>query len=272
MTFFQTLTAAINDVALNGFDSAARVATWIRKIREAAVASLVPESVVEDQLQKAFRSTYKRLVDDGTIMKYHPGVARFTLDRVKPALRAELDRRLMASRELIRLNRAAAIEKTTQRFSGWATSVPPGGTGMTDKVETKESVRKALASLPFEERRVATDQGHKFVSNLSDILAIDSGAIAATWNSNWRQRNYQYREDHKERDGQVYVVRGNWALEKGLMKTDGHEYTDAIEKPGEFVYCRCTYTYIYNLRALPPDMLTDKGRTELARLRASIDA
>lgn len=267
--FYRTITQAVADLTEHGFDSAERVQYWIQQIRAAAYASMTPTHVLEEQLAATFRGIYQRQIERGGILKQHPGVGRFTLERVKPRLRAELDRRLMASRELIKLNRAAAIEKTTQRFSGWATSIPAGGTDAADKVEVKATVRKALAQLPFEERRVAVDQGHKFVANLNNILAVDGGALAAEWHSHWRQANYNYRRDHKERDEHIYVIRGNWALAKGLMKMDGHGYTDEITAPGEEVFCRCSYRYIYSLRSLPPGMVTEKGRAELERVRVA---
>jgi len=270
MTFYEVLTAAVADLTEHGFDSAERVTTWIRKIKEAAIASLVPPAIVEEQLHKAFRHTYHKLVEAGQILERHPGVSKFTLQRVAPRLHAELDRRMTASRELIKLNRAAAIEKTTQRFAGWATSIPPGGTDAADRAKTKTEVRKALASLPFEERRVHIDQAAKFAGNLSEILALDSGAIAGRWASHWRQKNYDYREDHKLRDDKVYVVRGNWALTKGLMKVDEHQYTDEITKPGEEIFCRCSYTWIYSLHALSPGMVTEKGRAELTKAKAYV--
>ena len=267
-SFQAAITAAVRDLSEHGYDSQERVEYWSRIIREAAVHSMIPEYRLEEQLSRMFGATYRRLVDDGQILKRHPGVARFTLERIKPKLRAELDRRRMASANLIKLNRAKMIEQTVQRYQGWATSVPPGGSDAVPKAEIKEGIRKPLASLPFEERRVHIDQAHKFVANLHNIVATDTGALAARWVSHWRQKNYNYREDHKERDGHIYVMRGNWALERGLMKLDGHQYTDEITMVGEEVFCRCSYTYLYSLLDLPPGMVTDKGRDELRRAKA----
>lgn len=270
--FYRVVSEAVAEMAETGFDSAERLAYWIQRIREAAIRSMTPTHVLEAALNATFREKYRKLIEAGGITKFHPGVARFTVDRLKPKLRRELDRRLMASRELIKLNRAAAIEKTIQRFSGWATSIPDGGSDVVKKRETKADIRKALASLPFEERRVATDQGHKFVASLSNIIATDGGAIALTWQSHWRQANYNYRHSHKERDGKVYVLRDNWAISQGLMRLDGHQYYDQITAVGEEVNCRCNAVYIYSLRSLPPDMVTPKGRESLARARALINA
>jgi hypothetical protein len=266
-SFYAVLTAAVNDLSLHGFDGIERVESWVKKIRAAAIASMIPEYMLDEQLKATFKASYTRLVERGTILKYHPGVSKFTLSKVAPALRKELDKQIMASANLIKLNREAAIQKTLQRFSGWSTSIPVGGTEQTDRVETKTEIRKALAQLPFQERRVAIDQGHKFISNLNNIIANDAGAIALRWHSHWRQTNYDYREDHKERDDKVYVIRGNWALDLGLMKLDGHQYYDEITAVGEEVSCRCFTTYIYSLRSLPPDMLTEKGRAKLAEVR-----
>lgn len=261
------LTEAVTDMAENGFDSVERVAYWTSRIREAAEASMAAPHVLEQMLKDAMAAVYRKMVERGEILKRHPGVMRFTLERVRPQLRAELDRRIMASANLIRLNREQAIDKTVQRFQGWCTSIPNGGTKAFDKREQKAAIKKSMSQLPFEERRVLIDQGHKLNAALSEILATDTGAIALTWHSRWRQPGYNYREDHKERDGLVYALRGSWALEKGLMKAGPDGYYDQITSVGEEPFCRCFAQWIYNIRDLPPDMVTAKGRDELERVR-----
>jgi len=70
----------------------------------------------------------------------------------------------------------------------------------------------------------------------------------------------------------VFLIRGSWAQRRGFVKAGPAGYTDQVEKPGEFVFCRCTYTYLYHLRELPQDMLTKKGAAELDRVRKEIAA
>lgn len=271
-TFFETVSAAIRDFEENGFDSVERLSYWTDKIRQAAVESLVPEYVLDDTLKKTLSGIYRRMVDDGQILKTHLGVSRFTVDRLKPRLRTELDRRMMVSRSLIKLNREQMVEKTVQRFAGWASSVPAGGSRAVEVKDVKDNIRKALTSLPFEERRCVIDQSAKFVSALNDVIATDGGAIAGRWHSQWRRRGYAYRVDHKERDQKVYAIRGNWALQKGLMKPGQDGYTDQITKPAEEVYCGCSYQFLYNLRDLPESMVTARGRESLTEARAKIAA
>ena len=279
-TFQEVLTAAIEDMIEHGFDSAERVAYWVRMIRDAAERSLISPESLDEQLRQGLAAVYKRMVEKDGLVKYHPGIERFTLERIKPSLRAELDRRIMASADLIRLNREQAIDKTIQRFSGWATSVPIGGTDNAAKRETKTRIRKSLASLPFEERRVLIDQGHKLTAAISEILASDGGAIAASWVSHYRQPGYAYRPDHKERDyrengGFPYLIRNSWAHSAGYVKpANGIGYYDEVTAVGQEPFCRCYLIWRYALRDLPAEMLTAKGKAALdqARLAARTDS
>lgn len=270
LNFYETVRAAVADLAEHGFDSIECVNRWVDAIRDAARRTFVSEETLDRTLRATLEAVYRREVTGGGILKMHPGVGRFALMNVAPRLHAELERRMSTSRDLIVLNRKASMEKTEQRFRGWASSVPPGGSKVVDRRGETADVVKALRSLPFEERRVAIDQGHKFLSSLSATLANDGGAIAAIWHSHWRQLNYDYRKDHKERDEKVYLVRNSWAHERGLVKPGDVGYLDEITQAGEEVYCRCYVTYLYALRQLPPEMLTKKGHDEMERVRKEI--
>ena len=210
-SFQEVLNAAISDIAEHGFDSIERIDGWKRKLEQAANESLISAVSMEQKLRDGLAKVYKQAIEKGGIFKYHPGVERFTIERIKPQLRSELDRRIMASASLIKINRQQAIAKTLQRFEGWSTSIPPGGVSAEKRSKVKAETRKSLKQLPFEERRVLIDQGHKLISSISDIIASDGGAIAGRWRSNYRQPGYDYREDHKDRDDHVYLIRDSWA-------------------------------------------------------------
>lgn len=265
--FYRVVRAAIKDLAEHGYDDAQRVARWQAEIRKAAEAMLEPQDRMAGRLRRGLRAMFARLVDRGEVLGKHPGVERFTLEKLRPELTVELDRRIMASANLIKLNREEEISKTLRRFSGWATSIPAGGSEQVDQHAEAEKLRKSMSGLSFRERRVLIDQGHKLTTTVSEIIATDTGAIAAIWHSHWRQQNYDYRETHRDRDEVIYVVRDNWAIKKGLMKLSGRKFTDDVTKPGEEVYCRCYYEWLYNLRDLPQDMITEKGKQALARVR-----
>lgn len=269
MTFYEILTQAVADILDHGFDSEQRVRDWEAKIAFAAAEEMIPEHVLQVHLRNVLTAQYKREVEQGRILKFHPGVSRFTLINLKPRLHAELQRRIMASAQLIKLNRAESIASTLRRFSGWASSVPIGGVEVAKRNEIKGRIKKSLGSLSYEERRVIIDQSHKFSASLNEIIATDGGAIAVKWHSHWRQMGYNYRKDHKERDEKIYLYRNSLARSAGFVKAGEAGYYDDITKVAEEVYCRCFAQYIYALRSLPDDMLTEKGRQEIKKYAIS---
>ena len=266
LSFYDVITEAINDVSEYGFDSKLRIDEWTKKINAALLNSITPETQMNAQLKKSLTSAYSRMVTKGGLTSKY--VSKYDIDKLKPSLRSELDRRIMASANLIKYNRQDMISTTLRRFEGWATSIPKGGSDTVDKVKEKQDIRKALKKVPFEERRVIIDQTHKLIANINQIVAVDTGAIAARWHSHWKQEGYNYRKDHKERDEKIYLVRGSWAKEKGLIKPV-NGYTDQITNVGEEVYCRCNYVYIYNLRQLPEEFLTNEGKKALKASKPS---
>lgn len=272
-TFYETVAAAIKDIAEHGYDSPERLEHWRRLIEAAAASSFVSMDEVERDVRKTMTLAYYRMVTKGGLLRRMPQISAYTLQRLTPQLQSELNRRIISSIDLIKLNRPVAIAKTLQRFSGWATSVPEGGfpsdvrKGTYKYVEVKQDLQKAMASLPFEERRVIIDQNAKLMSAINSTVALGGGAIGAIWQSHKHQKNYDGRPQHNKRDGDLFLVRDSWVIQKGLVKRGAGAYTDSIEQPGEFVFCRCSWVYVFNLRDLPADWLTKKGTETLAAAR-----
>ena len=262
-TFNQVVLAAIADFTLNGFDSIDRLNRWQREItysaEQAAKSSKDIDARLKDHLSRIFVSQ----ITNGNALRKH-SIPKWTLEKLKPQLRLELDRRIMASAQLIKLNRDEMILRTMRRFSGWATSLPTGGSAAIDKREAAGEIKKALKQLPFSERRVMVDQGMKFKASLDNIIATDGGAIAGIWHCR-HGGGYNNRVTHLDRDGHVFVIRGNWAMTDGFMKLDGRQYTDEVTAPAEEINCSCNLQYLYALRDLPASMITEKGRATLAK-------
>ncbi|WP_368763960.1 hypothetical protein [Klebsiella quasipneumoniae] len=274
-TFTRTVREAVKFFLRNGYTSRQELEQWQAIIRQAAESETDDDYMimVSDRLRKA----YDLQVSKAGALERHKGLSRFTLNYMEPKLRSELDRRILASADLIKLNRTAAINKTVQRFSGWATSIPVqdyvgGGLSASSRsgiVANAQHIQKSAEQVDYEARRVMIDQSHKLIANIDNIIATSNNAIAAEWHSHWRQPGYDYREDHKERDKLVYLIRGNWAQKNGYVKAGPAGYLDEITQPGEEVFCRCYVTYLYNLRSIPEDMLTQKGRKFLESMKAA---
>lgn len=167
--------------------------------------------------------SYDVQVGRAEALKRHPGLSRFTVNYLEPKLRAELDRRILSSADLIKLNRQKAIDTTLSRFSGWSSSIPATESialrGMQGSIlETARHIQKSAENMDYEARRVMIDQNRKLIANIDNVIATSNNAIAAEWHSHWRRPGYDYREDHKERDRLFYLIRGNWAQKNGYVK------------------------------------------------------
>lgn len=271
-TYYEIITAAINWFSERGYTSAEDVDYWSEEIRRAAERSMRSEAEIERMVREAMAAVFHKQVDLNGVLRRNPGVSAYTLERVKPELHAELSRRVAASANLIKINRPQAIAKTQQRFRGWATSVPPGGSDRVEKTEIKSDVRKALAQLPFEERRVIIDQSAKLFNAINTTVSTNGGAIGATWHSHKYQRGYDGRPTHNARDGRFFLVRSSWAQEAGLVKPGPDGYTDSVEQPSEWPFCKCSWEFKFSLRSIPDFCLTDKGREALRQARNKIAA
>ena len=254
----KTILNAVADITLFGYTQA-RLLFWQNQIRRAIPGSKLTQAY----LTRVFGNKLNRIV------KKH---ARFTLANVNPRLHAELNSRIVASAELIKLNRDVAINKTLQRFSGWATSIPDGGSTIVDKNKIKADIAKPIKQFSFEERRVAIDQGHKLVGTIEEIVAVDDGAIGGYWQDQGEHDpSYDARKDHLRwtKEEIFFVVPDNWAIKQGLINTHKitkgpvnnnkfYWYDDSVEKVGQAVYCSCFMRWVYNLNKLPPELLTEK--------------
>lgn len=268
MTVFQdVLTAAVRDITENGYDDPARLDDWLRKLRFAAIADLPTPEEIQNRMQLAMQTVFNRTFSKSSMLKYHPGVPTFTIERLKPFARDELDRRIRASVSLIKLNREEAVEKMLRRASGWMTSIPDQGSKVVDKVDVKEHIAKPIQQVKYEARRCQIDQGAKLVAAINEVVAQQNGVIAYRWRSHWRRAGYDYREDHKERDQKIYLVRDSWAKQQGLVKTGASGYYDEITAAAQEPFCQCFVVALYALRDLPEEMLTVKGKDLLEQTR-----
>lgn len=258
MDYRKVVVAAVQDIALHGYDSPERIARWAEAIASSARDTLAPERDLERQLTQVLEQVYRRQVGQRQLLKSHFGAEGFALDRAQYVLRRELEKRLLVAAELVKSNRDLAIKETVRRFQGWATSLPEGGRKL-DRGDAAAAILKYLKNLPSADRRIILDQGRKLASGLSQALAISGNAVGGYWSSKWRQPGYDFREDHRDRDLEFFLLRDNWAITQGFMKLGGHKYTSSITAPGEEPNCQCHYRWVYSLSGVPEACLTKKG-------------
>lgn len=252
--------AALRWFAERGYRSEGELQDWLVRLHLALERELPTNDFTKKQISNALGSVFARDIKHG-IQKRVPGVSRYTIDRIAPSLRAELDRRIFASVDLIRLNKRAATEKTLQRFSGWVTSVPPGGSAVTNLREVATEIVKPAKQVRYEARRVAIDQGHKLSASVAHVVAMQNGAIAGVWHDRGTaDHGYDARPAHLARSGKLFLVKGSWAMDEGLVKKAGLEYYDDLpDQAAVLPFCSCWVEWQTSPKALPEANLTAKG-------------
>lgn len=257
------LLEGLRKFAETGYTSESDLQEWLGRLQHMLESELPTDGESRAILAKTLDAIYKREVNG--IEKRIPGIDRYTLDRVAPNLRAELDKRIFAGVDLIRLNRKTAIEKTLQRFSGWISSIPPAGLAEPQITEAARDITKSITQLKFERRRVAIDQGHKLSAAVAHVVAMGNGAIAGIWHDRGeRDHGYDARPVHLKRSGSFFLVRDSWAMKEGLIRKGSTQYSDDIEQPAELPFCSCYYEYVIDPHDLPSELLTGRGRAWVA--------
>ena len=258
--FRALLHEALKRYAETGPPSDIELQDWLLRIHRELDIEIPTDVESAKILRDVLESIYAREVTYGGVKRRVPDVMQYTIDQVAPQLRAELDRRIFAAADLIKINKAQRKAETLKRFAGWITSVPIGGSSTTDIREVASEIAKPVRQIKYEARRVAIDQGHKLSAAVAHVVSQQNGAIAAIWHDRGEfDKGYDARPEHLRRSGKFFLVRESWAMKEGLIKRGG-PYTDEIEQVGELPYCSCTYEYISSPGRLPDDLLTDKGR------------
>ena len=258
--FRALLTEGLKRFAAEGPPSDVELAVWLERLQR----ELEIEMPTDDESRKALRDVleviYARDVERGGLAKRVPGVDKYTIAQVAPRLRAELDRRIFAAADLIRINKAQRKAQTLQRFAGWITSIPIGGSNETDFRSAAREIAKPISQVKYEARRVAIDQAAKLSAAIAHVVAQQNGAIAAIWHDRGEHdRGYDARPEHLKRSGQLFLVRDSWAMNDGLIRRGGPYYDDT-EGVATLPYCSCWAEWISAPQRLPEDLLTAKGR------------
>lgn len=148
--------------------------------------------------------------------------------------------------------------------------VPIGGTKDKAIKGRITEIKKEIRLLVKWNRLFYTYKAISFPTEIEHIFNLAGNPLAAIWHYSAldAQGEYQKTYDHQQRDGQVYAVRGSWAIKKGLIKVGPAGYLDEISRPCQEVGCMCSLQWVTDDMRLPDEMITCKGRSEFERVTA----
>jgi hypothetical protein len=283
MSFFSALRDAIRHFAEHGYANVRHVEDWAHKLRLAADAEHDHQATYE-RVRRGMESQFERhMRSQGVAARKRPKIEPWTRERLMPEARDELENRIHAATDLIRLNRDEAVDRTVRRFKAWVSSVPAGGRVKPDTKAAHASVGKEARDARFIERRVAIDQTAKMLANVSDIVATGNGAIGGFWDATFDIVR-DHRTNHVGWHDLWFTAKDNWALKAGYVRSPngmiGDRFgppsrpkaDDNTVMPARAINCRCLLRYVYDLEDVPDDILTDKGHAALRAAKGDGEA
>jgi len=239
---------AVLDVLAQGYENARHDWAWWILL---ALRSEKKPSTAKQSLQ----SSYKKASSYQAARRIAPHISQSQHEQIQYRLADQLAGRIRTTEDIINMHRQAAEIDVQRRFEGWASSNPnPNSTN--PRIVVADIV-KPVADIKRKSKAVIKDQSHKMLQLINNTIAIDSNAIAGIWHSNFREPDYNYRDEHKEHDIRktVFLLPNNWATKAGLAKK-----TKDVQ-PGELPYCACSYGhYLYKLKDIPERLLTELGK------------
>jgi len=187
-------------------------------------------------------------------------------DELLPSLRNLLEECVGTHREQAGTFFAQEKSAFDQLLTDFLDGIPEGGTKAAVLRSHVNPIKKALTELLQWGVSLSRLQASTFMSEVRDFLTLCSGAIAMIWHySPWGC----LVPSHKDLDGQWYAVRGNWAIQKGLMQVSPNGFHDEVKKRRRELGCMCTSQFVFTFTRLPQDMLTPAGSTSVANAPAA---
>lgn len=204
----------------------------------------------------------------------HKGITKQSLNDLKPKFRKELENKVQISFNLMKNQENEIKQKLASRFINYVT------------IDSKEvrgngaSKKSLLEFLDFAKENgiaenhakfILQDQTRKLTASLDDILAKENGAIGGIWHNRGDKRvvgnpqglypngSTKAHGDHWEREGVFYTFKDSWGYKKGYIDAPIYENLED-GGVGKAIGCRCWLQYMYDLRDVPYNYLTKKGR------------
>jgi uncharacterized protein with gpF-like domain len=259
-----------------------RLLASYRNVTEQELTNFI--NALEPELRSEYKKAYYNYINGG-YTKYHSGIKAYRIEDMKPAYRKEVENAVTNSLSLIKTQNKEYMNQLQNRFINWSSIPSNDMRGNSDNPEKiKSYLNKEILQIPengyqteAHKQFIITDQTRKLIGSMNDITAKNSGAFAFIWH-NRRDKKVVGRpggeypigtpshDDHWDREGKLYLIKGSWAVTKGLVKkADGVIYDDDINDgmPSVPPGCRCYAEYFHDLELLPKKyegIITAKGR------------
>ena len=225
--------------------------------------------LVSQTLKRAYSDFYTK---EG-FKKTNKGISKLKLSDLRQDFKKELDKKITISFNLIKNKENEIKQKLASRFINWLTIDSEEVRG---KTTSKQSLLNFLDFAKENEiaeehaKFILKDQTRKMVCAFDLLIAEANGAIGGFWKNRGDRRvvgnpngfypqGNKTHNDHWNRDGVFYIYKDGWAYQKGYVKGSLYENLED-GGVGVAIGCRCRMENVYDLRDVPKEILTKKGK------------
>jgi hypothetical protein len=260
------INAAINELLKKGSASAI-IKSWRDELERVLDEAATSPADASDSVQRYYQNYLDRIIevrglpmhsivsaDDKQVTAITGFGMNGNFELLLPKMRRAFDSCVNDVKAQAEQFRQRELLDVLNTFEQWARSIPLGGTKEKSFRDEARSVRQILKAFSKWDKYYFYAKRSNFSNEINRIIAESNGAIAALWHF------YDCEKPmHKERDKKVYLIRGNWAIEKGFIDDHEAKFTDDLPLPGNDG-CMCSYCYLSHVGDLPAELLTPKGK------------
>lgn len=199
---------------------------------------------------------------------HNKGLKGWRLEKIKPALRKEYKKSLLANILLITTQNESMMSLLRSRFTDWI--LKSSRDQNADSLKKALDITQATAKVNKRVNMIIKDQTRKSLNTYDEVVAKEYEAIGFIWNTRRDKKvvgnptglypgngNEKHR-NHYERQGKFYFYKDTWAIKKGLINTKAKnfkwaEFEDGM--PGIPINCRCFAYNIYDIEDVPKEFL-----------------
>lgn len=255
---------------------------WILNIQNRPLTQDLIDSgvdIVRQELKRSFDKKHKRarkIINKRymsflqNVYKNHEGLAAYKIKDVQEPFRRALEKRILNSLNLIKFKDEALLAAVEARFINFAID-----DSIKDKtlknLENNLKINEAKKTQRNYVKNILTDQTNRLNSDIDNIVATSNDAIGLIWNTREDNRvvgnptglypkGNDMHNNHFERNKKFFILSSGWAHKKKLLSGEIYEQLEDVKTIGRAINCRCYMYYIYDLRDVPKENLSENGK------------
>lgn len=217
-------------------------------------------------IRKIFNKKYHSFLKND-FAKRHKNINVFSKSDINAKFRQILEKRILHSLNAIKIKDERLLLELQQRFINFISD---------DKEKTMHNLQENLKANEMLKhsknyvRNVLREQTSKMNDDIDYTCGMINGAIGLIWHTQddikvvgnpngLYPKGNELHNNHYKRNNVFFALKDSYATKQKLLNAEIFENLQDIKNIKRAINCRCYYEYIYDLRDVEKQYLTQKG-------------